>query len=118
MKHLKNVWVRAALGAALGFGLVSIFAPTANVSVECVGVGVGVGYSCTIAHVDGNADANVCWRLNITCMNGTLATANACQEVAVGGRTVRIIPLSQIKNAHVCDTLISVTVTDLKATTL
>lgn len=72
-----------------------------RVEVSCAGA--GIGYQCSIRHVQGADRVEACWTVQVACVNGTSTSASACQLVQPGGTVGRLIPLSEFPDAQACD---------------
>ena len=84
------------------------------VAVNCQGV--GVGYQCTVQHTQGESRTEACWRVLVTCANGTTSEAAACQAVSPGETASRMIPITEFPNAAACDIATGVQVVMDRAT--
>ena len=87
---------------------------TANVYVECLST--QTGFNCTSTHKEGTAKAKACWRVNVSCQNGTIVTANACQVVMPEQKATTVIPYSQASNVSKCDAAKALTVENVEVT--
>ncbi len=92
---------------------------TAKVEVDCKAVGakLGEGFTCSVQHVSGNANAQACWDIDIGCNNGTKGHANGCGDVDKGGRSTTMVPYTAFNHTlDKCDQVTQTSITNLKIT--
>ncbi|MCC6556341.1 MAG: hypothetical protein IT372_25560 [Polyangiaceae bacterium] len=92
-------------------------AGNATVYVFCEG-SPAAGYTCTLTHTGGNARANACWDVRVSCHNGVLVTGRACQTVAPQGKVTRNMRPSELTNVNRCNGASSTSVENITVTAL
>jgi hypothetical protein len=54
------------------------------------------GFSCAITTTNGGSNMyNVCWDIDVTCVDGQKLAANTCQDVNGDGRSTALVPGSR-----------------------
>lgn len=79
--------------------------------VKCTVTAAG-GFSCEVKNTSATS-AEVCWATRVSCTNGSRPWARACQAVAAGGQTVRVIAPADVWDAAKCDQLVGMSVDEV-----
>lgn len=89
----------------------------AEAYVQCGGGLAGV--TCTVTRRSDSARASACWDVHFACTNGRESNARACHRVPDGREAMssRLIPWSEFKGFHACDTVAATSVENLVITT-
>lgn len=106
-KHIRllaSASVLLALCLACGANLLP---PQAQVNCQ----GVGDAYQCTVQHTAGGS-GQICWDVQVTCVNGTVTSANSCVHLEPGQTVSHRVPVTQFDNFQACDTVSTVQIID------
>lgn len=63
--------------------------------------------TCTVKHTSGSNVLGVCFEMKLSCANGVVSTAKACQDVSPGQTSNRIFRDEDFTNVDKCDKVIN-----------
>jgi hypothetical protein len=72
------------------------------------------GLECTVAHVEGGAEAEACWNVVLTCANGLRVASHACRTVQPKQSVKHYLGVGQFPNMERCDRGVAYKVEDLE----
>ncbi|MCB9596253.1 MAG: hypothetical protein H6719_26255 [Sandaracinaceae bacterium] len=112
MNKRARLWLSGGVLLALCLACnASVGSPRAQVNCE----GQGDHYACTVTHTSGGT-GQVCWDIQATCANGTLATANSCVQLSPGQTITHNVPTSSFSNFTQCDAVSTLQIVDTTGT--